>query len=331
MALSLTMAISDYAHTRDLVTGRIRPEGIDLNILSYPFEQVGLRFALGREFDVSEYSLAGFCAHVANTPEPEFVGLPVFPSRVFRQSSFFINDASGITSVDDLRGKRVGLPQWSQTATVYARGYLAHDVGLDLRDISWVQAGVNSPGRKEGVDLALPEGIDLVRRPDSCLSDMLAAGDIDCAISARPPNSFLQGDRGVRRLFPDPQKVEEEYFRRTGIFPIMHVLVVRRDIYEANRWIMRNLMDAFNEAKARAFDRFRDITTSFAPLGWGPSSFEASNRLLFPDGEPWPYGVRENAHTLNTFLTYCHEQGVTRRRLRAEDIFPPECSFEVIV
>lgn len=331
MALPLTMAISDYAHTRDLVTGRVTPEGIDLNILSYPFEQVGLRFALGREFDVSEFSLAGFCAHIANTREPEFVGLPIFPSRVFRQSSFFINERSGIVDVSDLRGKRVGLPQWSQTATVYARGYLAHDVGLDLRDITWVQAGVNTPGRREGVALALPEGISLTQRPDSCLSDMLASGEIDCAISARPPNCFLQGDGGTRRLFADPQKVEEEYFRRTGIFPIMHVLVVRRDVYEANRWIMRNLIDAFTEAKSRAFDRLRDITTSFAPLGWGPSSFEDSNRLLFPDGEPWPYGVQANSHTLNTFLGYCHEQGVTHRRLSAEDLFPPECSLEVIV
>lgn len=331
MTLPLTMAISDYAHTRDLVTGRVQPEGIDLNILSYPFEQVGLRFALGREFDISEYSLAGLCSHIANTPEPDFVGLPVFPSRVFRQSSFFVNTDSGINAISDLRYKRVGLPQWSQTATVFARGYLAHDAGLDLRDIDWVQAGVNSPGRKEGVTLSLPEGINLTKRPDSCLSEMLATGEIDCAISARPPDSFLAGDGRVRRLFENPRKVEADYFRRTGIFPIMHVMVVRADVYRANRWILRNLMDAFNEAKTRAFTRLRDITTSFAPVGWGPDYFEETNRLLFAEGEPWPYGVNANAHVLNAFLRYCHEQGVTQRRLDASELFPPECNFEVIV
>lgn len=331
MALPLTMAISDYTHTRDLVTGRVRPEGIDLNILSYPFEQVGLRFAIGREFDVSEFSLAGFCAHIVNNPEPEFVGLPVFPSRVFRQSSFFVTKSSGISSIRDLTGKQVGLPQWSQTATVYARGYLAHDVGLNLRDIDWVQAGVNSPGRKEGIALSLPEGINLAKRPDGCLSDMLASGEIDCAISARPPNSFLANDGKVRRLFSDPQAVEAEYFRRTGIFPIMHVMVVRADVYQANRWIMRNLMDAFNEAKTLAFKRMQDITTSFVPVGWAPNYFEETNKFLFPDGEVWPYGVQANAHTLNAFLGFCHEQGVTQRRLDATELFPPECNFEVIV
>ena len=331
MGIPLTMAISDYAHTQDIVTGRVRPEGIDLNVLSYPFEKVGLRFAAALDFDVAEYSLAGFCAHFASGEEQKFVGLPVFPSRAFRQSGFFINTKAGINSVDDLRGKRIGLPQWSQTATVYARGALVHDSGIPLDAINWVQAGVNRPGRKEGVALDLPKGVTLERRPDASLSEMLASGEIDAMISARPPDSFLSGDADVKRLYDDPPTVERDYFMRTGIYPIMHVLVVRADVYHANRWIMRNLLEAFEDAKAIAFERMRDATTSFIPVPWAPNQMEETHRVLFPDSQPWPYGVKDNAFTLNTFLDYCYEQGVTKRHLRADELFPPECSMQVIV
>lgn len=331
MGLPLTMAISDYAHTRDLVTGRVRPEGIDLNILSYPFEKVGLRFAQALDFDVAEYSLAGFCAHFASGDRQNFVGLPVFPSRAFRHGGFFINTEAGINTVADLRGKRIGLPQWSQTATVYARGALVHDSGIGLNEVTWVQAGVNKPGRKEGVALTLPDGVTLERRPDANLSDMLAAGEVDAVISARPPDSFLSGHHTVKRLYDDPPAVERDYFMRTGIYPIMHVLVVRADVYHANRWIMRNLLEAFEEAKALAFERMSDETTSFVPVPWAPNTMVETHSMLFPDSEPWPYGVADNVFTLNTFLDYCHEQGVTKRHLRAEELFPPECSMKVIV
>ncbi len=331
MALQLAMGISDYVHTRDLVTKRVQPVGIDLNILSYPFEQVGLRFALGREFDISEFSLAGYCAHVASDAPRSMVGLPVFPSRVFRQSGFYVNAASGIETVEDLRGKRVGLPQWSQTATVYARGYLVHDVGIPLADIDWVQAGVNAPGRAETVSLDLPPGVSVTPRPDATLSDLLASGEIDAAISARPPNSILAGTPGLRPLFPNVQAVEEAYFKRSGIFPIMHVIVVRADVYEANRWIMRNLFDAFEAAKASALQWMADITTSYVPVPWGQDYAKRMNALMFPDGHVWPYGAKPNRTTLEAFLLYCSEQGVTRRHLSLDELFPPEFDFDVTV
>lgn len=331
MPLRLTMAISDYVHTRDLVTGRARAEGIELNILSYPFEQVGLRFAKGMEFDISEFSLAGYCAHVASGAERTMVAIPVFPSRVFRQSGFFINEKSGIRTVGELRGKRVGIPQWSQTATVYARGYLAHDVGIDLAEIDWVQAGVNRPGRTETAELSLPQGVRLTPQPESSLSGMLETGEVDAVISARAPDCALQGAPGVRPLFEDVRAVEEGYFRRTGIFPIMHVIVVRQDVYEANRWIMRNLFDACEASKQSAQRWLLDATTSYVPAAWAAAYIAEMNTLLFPDGNVWPYGIEPNRVTLDAFLLYCHEQGVTARHLTAEELFPPEFGFDVVV
>ncbi|WP_420006271.1 hypothetical protein [Arenibacterium sp. LLYu02] len=325
------MAISDYVHTRDLQTGHVKPVGIDLNILSYPFEQVGLRFAKGLEFDISEFSLAGYCAHVASGAPRRMVALPVFPSRVFRQSGFYINEASGITGVSNLRGKRIGLPQWSQTATVYARGYLAHDVGIQLESIDWVQAGVNGAGREETVQLNLPEGLRLTSAPDRTLSDMLADGSLDAVISARVPDSVLRGTPGLRPLFANPREEEEAYFRRTGIFPIMHIMVVRADVYEANRWIMRNLLDAFEQAKASALRWMEDITTSYVPVPWGREYMRDMNALMFPDGNVWPYGASANHVTLDAFLQWCFEQGVTARRLDVEELFPPEFGFDVKV
>ncbi|MCA8883598.1 MAG: hypothetical protein KDA50_07610 [Rhodobacteraceae bacterium] len=331
MTLPLTMAISDYAHTSDLVTGKVRPVGIDLNILSYPFEKVGLRFAMTREFDVAEYSFAGYCAHVAASERPDMVAFPVFPSRVFRQSAFYLNTDAGIVDVSDLRGKRIGLPQWSQTATVYAKGYLQHQARVPLASIDWVQAGVNAPGRKEGVALDLPEGVRVTSEPGRSLSEMLQTGEIDAAISARPPNCFLAGNPKIRRLFANPQAAEEAYFRETGIFPIMHIMVVRRDIYEANRWVLRNLLEAFETAKRNALAAMAEITTSYIPIPWGPDEVARLQSLVFGDSEPWPYGLAQNRTTIDAFLGYCHEQGVTARRLVPEDLFPPECLAEVIV
>ena len=331
MLINLTMAISDYAHTRDLVTGRVTPEGIKLNILSYPFEQVGLRFAMNKEFDISEFSFAGYCAHVANGGMQDMVGIPIFPSRVFRQSGFFVNCDAGIKTVGDLKGKRIGIPQWSQTATVYARGYLQHHAGVPLDSVEWVRAGVNSPGRKESVELNLPKSIKLKSLPAHTLSDMLVSGEIDAVISARTPNCFIDKNPMVRRLFDDPMQAERDYFNQSGIFPIMHVIVVRRDIYDANRWILHNLMEAFEKAKQNALNRLYDGTTSYLPIPWGTEVVANLQAEVFGDGEIWPYGVDLNRKTLDPFLLYCFEQGVTRKHLTVEDLFPAECNQQVIV
>ena len=327
--LRLSLAISDYVHTRDIADGRIKPVGIELIVNNLSFEQAAFRFGANREFDISEFSFANYCAVVSAPDGGDIVALPVFPSRVFRHSSIYVNEKSGIRAASELKGCTVGIPQWSQTATVYVRGWLMHDAGVPLDQIKWIQAGVDQPGRHDPIRSKLPTGVKVEARPDKTLSDMLVAGEIDAMITARPPRCFSEKTAGVRRLFPDYRQEEERYFAKTGIFPIMHVIALRRQIYENHPWIARNLMDAFEAAKAASIARMRDIQTSHLPMGWGAEEIDRVHRLLFGEGEAWPYGVEPNRRTLEPFLTYCHEQGITERELKPEELFPKELAFEV--
>ena len=326
--LRLTLAIGDYLHARALKTGAVKPEGIELTMLTLPLETVAYRFLAGYEWEISEFSLATYCAMVANGNSP-MIGLPVFPSRVFRHGSIFVHDNSPVKTAADLKGRRVGVPQWTQTAVTYVRGFLQHECGVPLTSIDWIQAGVNQAGRKEMTTFELPAGFKLTSVPDNSLGPMLVSGEIDAVISARPPNVFLDGRHGVKRLIPDYREQERRYFQKTGIFPIMHVMVLRRDAYEANRWIARNLMEAFEQAKRACLPELYQGQTSFLPTAWGNDHAEETNRLLFGDGDPWPYGVEQNRKTLEPFLGFCHEQGVTRRRLALEELFPKEVSVEL--
>jgi 4,5-dihydroxyphthalate decarboxylase len=327
--LRLSIALNDYVHTRDLADGRVRPAGIDLIVNNLSFEQAAFRFGANLEFDISEYSLANYCARLA-APEPNpIVALPVFTSRVFRHSSIYVAASSRIRQPSDLAGRAVGIPQWSQTATVYVRGWLMHEVGVPLDSIKWVQAGVDEPGRRDPIRSRLPPGVHIEPRPDRSLSDMLVSGEIDAAITARPPRCFREGAAGVQRLFPNYRTEEEHYFAKSGIFPIMHVIALKRAVYEAHPWIARNLMDAFEAAKRASLVRLRDIQTSHLPTAWGSEEIKRVNRLLFGDGEPWPYGLEPNRRTLEAFLAYCDEQGVTDRRLKPEELFPKEVAFEI--
>jgi 4,5-dihydroxyphthalate decarboxylase len=325
--LRLTFAIGDYLHTRALKTGEVKPEGIELTVLTLPLETSAYRFLAAYEWEVSEFSFATYCAMVANG-DPPMVGLPVFPSRVFRHGSIFVRGDSPVKAAADLKGKKVGVPQWTQTAVTYVRGFLQHDAGVPLTSIDWVQAGVNQAGRREMTTFDLPPGFKLRSVPDKTLGELLVAGEIDAVISARPPNVFLDGRHGIRRLIPDYREQERRYFQKTGIFPIMHLVVLRRDAYQANRWIARNLLEAFERAKRACLPELTQGQTSFLPTAWGNDHVEDTNRLLFGD-DPWPYGIEGNRKTIEPFLAFCHEQGVTRRRLAVEELFPKEVSVEL--
>jgi len=319
--LSLTLALGDYDHTRDLAEGRVRADGIDLTHLRLGIEETFFRFLRFREFDVSELSLAKFATMVSQG-DAFFVGIPVFPSRVFRLSSFYVRGDGRIRSAGDLAGARIGIPEWGQTASVYTRGYIQHELGIALAQIEWLQAGVNEPGRVEKVKLDLPAGIRYKAVADASLDQMLLDGRIDVALSARPPRSFASGDARVRRLFTDHQAREEAHFAKTGIFPIMHVIAIRKDIYEANPWVAMNLLKAFDEAKARSAARMADVTASHAPLPW-ISDFAARMRSI-AGADPFPYGIEPNRRTLQAFLQYAQEQGLTKRALAPEDLFVRE-------
>ena len=308
MNLPLTLAIGPYDHVREL-----QPRGIELTVLELPIEEITFRFTRFAEWDASELSF-GKTVSLLSQPDPQIVPIPVFPSRVFRHSAIYIGKNSTIKKPKELEGKRVGVPEWAQTAGIYVRGLLQHEYGVDLSSILWHQAGVSEPGRREKVALRLPQGLRLAPVPDRSLAGMLAAGELDAAISARA----LPGDR----LFRDCPALELDYFRNTGIFPIMHVVVLRREVYERDRWIAMNLCDAFEAAKRRSQARVAEPGVSHVPLPWVS---EHAQRWREAAGEDfWPYGVEPNRATLKAFLQFAFEQGVCHRRLEVEELFAPE-------
>lgn len=319
--LRLTLAVGDYDHVRDLTSGVVRAAGIELNCLNLPPEEIFFRFTKFREWDVSEMSFAKY-ASLLSQDDSSIVAIPVFPSRVFRLSSLYVRPDGPVRSPADLKGCRMGVPEWAQTASIYTRGYIAQELGIPLESIDWVQAGVNQPGRVEKVALKLPQGIRYRSAPDRCLNDLLLAGAIDVIMSARAPTGFSDGSGNIVRLYPDFRAVEEAYYRKTRVFPIMHIVVLRRDVFEAHPWVAMNLYKAFSEAKARAVERVADVTASHAPLAW-LSDYADKMRSLFGE-DFWPYGIEPNRPTLEAFLQFASEQGVCHRRLAVAELFPAQ-------
>ncbi len=319
--LSLTLAMTEYDHARDLTSGLIQPQGIALTPLILPIEEIFFRYLKNFEFDIAETSFAKYISMTAAGDCP-IIGIPVFPARVFRHSAIYVRSDSGISDPKGLEGRTVGIPEWAQTAGVYVRGLLAEYYGVLLNRIQWVQAGVNEPGRAEKVTLNLPDSIYYDSRPTKSLSEMLLSGEIDAAITARPPNCFLRGDSSVIRLFPDFRAEEEAYYGATRIFPIMHVMTVRRSVLEAHPWVAMNLLTAFEKSKNAAVERIREITTSRIPLPWGAALAEQVAAKM--GGELWPYGVSQNRNTLDAFCRFAHDQHLTASRLTVEDLFPEE-------
>ena len=308
MKLPLSLAIGPYDHTRDL-----RPEGIALTRLDLPVEEIFFRFTKFREWEVSEMSFGKVISLMAQE-RPEIIAIPVFVSRVFRHSAIYLAESANINKPKDLEGKRVGIPEWAQTAGIYVRGLLQHEYGVDLSSIDWCQAGVREPGRVEKIELHLPQGVRIQAEPQHTLARMLAAGEIDAAISARDP--------GGKRLFANHRELERDYYRKTGIFPIMHVVVLRREAYERDRWIAMNLFKAFEEAKQRSVERLADIGASQVPVAWVADHARQWQTIAGEDS--WPYGIEPNRATLEAFVQYGFEQGVSRRRLKVEELFAPE-------
>lgn len=324
--LTLSLGISDYDHVRDLLTGRVQPEGIALIPSVLPVEEIFHRFIKLREWDVSEMSFAKYVA-LASQGGDGLTAIPVFPSRVFRQSSFYVRAGSELKRPEQLRGKRIGVPEWAQTAAIYSRGYLSGDVGIPLSEIEWVQAGVNDAGRAEKVALKLPEGLRLQRRNDRSLNDLLLAGEIDMVMSARPPRGLADGS--IVRMFEEPGAVERAWFEQSGIFPIMHVIAMKAEVFERHPWIATSLLEAFTEAKDRSLERALDITCSHFPLPWVTEAAQRAQRLLGDDF--WPYGIEPNRRTLQAFVDFAFEQGVCHRRMKIEELFPVQVHGSVKV
>jgi 4,5-dihydroxyphthalate decarboxylase len=327
--LRLTLACSNYDRTRALFDGRVAIEGIELNCLPLPIEEIFFRMLRHQEFDLAEMSLSSYVVSLFGENSC-FIAIPVFPSRCFRHSSIFIHSGSGIGAPRDLVGRRVGVPEYQMTAGVWIRGILSDEHGVPVSSVAYLQGGEEEPGRPEKLPLNLPPEIRLESIPEGkTLSAMLAAGEIDALYSARRPSSFVDHSGKVGRLFPNYRKVEQNYFTRTKIFPIMHTIVLRRDLYERARWVAASLAKAFQRAQEMAYSDLTESGALSTMLPWLAEHLEETRALMGVDF--WPYGLEKNEHTLETFLRYSYEQGLSKRPLSPKDLFAPETleSFKV--
>lgn len=323
--IQLTLACGDYDRTNALALGDVEPEGIELNYLRLPVEETFWRMLRHQEFDVAEMSLSSYLIH--RSRNDDFTAIPVFPSRCFRHSCIFIHAGSRIEQPQDLIGKRVGVPEYQMTAPLWQRALLQHDYGVHPSTMQWYQGGLEQPGREEKEQLNLPANIVMQPiRADQTLSHMLEFGEIDALLSARTPSSFASGTGSVQRLFPEFKQTEQEYFRKTGIFPIMHVIVLRKEIVEKYPWAGGSLYKVFSRAKDRLFEQMAQTAALHLSLPWLIAEVEETRRLMGADF--WPYGVEANRKTLEAATLYSHEQGLTPRKLAIEELFLPS-TFDV--
>jgi 4,5-dihydroxyphthalate decarboxylase len=327
--LSITLACWDYDRTRALMDGRVKVDGAEINYLNLPVEETFFRMLRGREFDVSEMSLSSYVVSLFE-PDPPFIAIPVFPSRFFRHSCIFINANSGIRQPSDLRGKRVGSPEYQMTAPVWIRGILQDEYGVPVSSTPYFTGGEEEPGRTEKIALDLPPAIRVTPIPvDETLSRMIESGEIDALYTARAPSTFGDGKGPVRRLFEDYEAVERAYYQKTKIFPIMHTVVIRRSLYRAHPWLAQSLFKAFVLAQRIAYADLRETAALKTMLPWALAHAEEAEKLMGRDW--WAYGFAPNQHTLATFLRYSFEQGLSKRLLDPKELFAPESleSFKI--
>ena len=320
--LRLSLGCWNYDRTRALLEGSVQPDGIELIYLDMPVEETFFRMLRNREFDVAELSLSSYTVSLFKDPKP-FIAIPVWPSRFFRHSSIYINTQSGIGEPGDLVGKRIGNPEYQMTAPVWIRGILQDEYRVPVDSVTYVTGGEEEPGRDEKLKLDLPANIKVEPiGPKQTLSQMLAEGEIAALQTARMPSTYLSRPDRVRRLFEDYPEAEKDYFRRTKIFPIMHTVAIRRELYEAHPWVAMSLYKAFAAAQKLAYQDLYETAALKTMLPWLTAHVEEARRELGEDF--WPYGFHNNRHVLETFLRYHHEQGLSKRRLAPEDLFAAE-------
>ena len=320
--LRLALSCWGYDRMRALADGRVQPEGIDLNFLDLPVEETFFRMLRNGEFDVAELSLSSYTVSLFREPRP-FVAIPVFPSRMFRHSCIFVSTKSGIREPQDLAGKRVGTVEYQMTAPVWIRGILQDEFGVKVESCEYFTGGMEEPGRHEKLKLDLPSEIRVHHiGAEKTLSQMLAAGEIDALESPRMPSTLHSQPDKVKRLFENYVEVERAYYRKTKIFPIMHTIAIRRDVYEQNPWIAMSLYKAFAQSQKIAYEELYETAALRTMLPWMIAEIEEVRRDMGHDW--WPYGYDINRATLDTFLRYHHEQGLSKKRLEAKDLFAPE-------
>ncbi len=316
--LPITIATWDYDRVRALTDGRVHIEGCNVNYLTMPVEECFERAYFHGEFDVAEIGFSPYLIALSHGLTP-YVAIPVFLSRMFRHSAVYIRTDRGIEGPADLCGKRIGVPEYQMSAAMWFRGYLQDEHNIAAKDINWVQAGLENPGRRDKFPLNLPPGFPLVSLSEETLTEMLADGRLDAVMSARRPSSFINGHPKVRRLFPDYRTVERDYYRRTGIFPIMHAVGIKRELLDQHRWLAASVFKAFLQAKRLSEAEFAESAALKIGLPWINAEYEETSRIMGKDF--WPYGVAENYKALSTMARYSYEQGLAVRLLTVEEMF----------
>jgi 4,5-dihydroxyphthalate decarboxylase len=321
--LKLSFASLDYLdRTRALSEGTVQPEGISLNCLRLGPYELFQKVAQSDEFDVAEMSASTFIALAARDDE-KYVAIPVFLSRRFRHGDIFVHGPSDILKPEDLVGRRVGVPDYEMTAALWQRAILQHDFGVTPDQISWLQGGEFLPGFVKRVELELPPGVHVGAIAEHrTLHDMVATGEIEAVLCPHIPAGLNDGSGSVRRLFPDYVNVERAYYARTKFFPIMHLTVIRRTLYEDNPWVVASLMKAFVEAQALGWRRMNEFGALAVMVPWLTRDIEEIDALMGPAF--WPHGFRENYEILDAMCEYSSEQGIAARRLTPEELFVVE-------
>jgi 4,5-dihydroxyphthalate decarboxylase len=319
--VELTIACWDYDRMRALREGTVKVEGCDITMLSLAPEEAFFRAFGHAEFDASELSFSSYTMATSRGNFP-YIAIPVFASRVFRHSGIYIRTDRGIKAPADLKGRKVGIPEYQVTAAVWIRGMLEDEYGVKPSDLDWQSGGMEEPGRYEKLKIELPRDVRMTTiAPGKTLSAMLEAGEIDAIIGPRVPSCYERGAPHVARLFPDFRTVEKAYFKKTGIFPIMHVIGVRRSLVEAHPWLGASLYKAFEQSKARCLPELTQMAALKITLPWIAQEAEDTRALMGDDY--WPYGIKANRKTIETFLRYHHSQGLSARLMKLEELFLP--------
>lgn len=318
--LPLSIAVGDYDRTRALVDGTVPIDGVDPVCLTLTPEEMFFRAFRHQAFDVTELSFSSYCVKLAQGDCP-YVAIPAFVSRAFRHTSIWVR-RDRVKAPADLRGRRVGIPEWQLTAIVWARALLADDFGVLPQDVTWVRGGIDEPGRPEKIPVALPPGVRVAQAPEGdTLSAMLERGDLDGFIAPRAPCRGQPTHPDIGWLFPDPTAAAKDYYARTGIFPIMHVVGVRKTLVDRHPWLPGTLLKAFEGAKAAALAKLADTSATKVTLPFVEEQLAAARALLGPDF--WSYGVAANRRTLEAFVRHHHAQGLSARPLSVDELFHP--------
>jgi len=318
--LNLSVAMGDYDRTRALLDGTVQIDGVDPVYMTLSPEEIFFRAFRNVEFDISELSLSSYLVKASKGESP-YVAIPVFLSRAFRHTSIYVRK-DRIKRPEDLKGCRIGVPEYQLTAIVWARSILQNDYGVAPEDVTWVRGGIDEPGRPEKIKLQLPPGVRMESAPDDrTISDMLDRGEIDGFIAPRPPSGAAARNPNVGWLFDDPTATAKEYYQRTHVFPIMHVVGVRKELAATHPWLPGAVMKAFEQSKKAALDKLADTSATKVTLPFVEEQLKAARDLMGSDY--WSYGVEPARKTLETFVQAHHAQGLSPRLMSVEELFHP--------